>query len=200
MKKVFISINGVLRDTISKYSAEYRKYYIETELEEDSNDDFEYDMVLPVTSQDLLSHYKFQDEKEFDYFRFIEFAIEIFGHAAPVYSGVFKDLAEINQEKEDWEITIVSDEKAKGKPASLFFLSKNSCYVNNYKFYNTEDAANMWSNCDLWVTSDTNIINSKPEDKEVVMVEYTTNVDVECENTIKQLGELKSLELWKMST
>lgn len=200
MKKVFISINGVLRDTISKYSAEYRKYYIETELEEDSDDVFEYDMVLPVTSQDLLSHYKFQDEKEFDYFRFIEFAIEIFGHSAPVYSGVFKDLAEINQERDDWEITIVSDEKAKGKPASLFFLSKNSCYVNNYKFYNEEDIEKMWSNCDLWITSDATVADKKPEDKELVMVEYTTNSTYECKNTIKQLGELKSLDLWKTNT
>ena len=124
MKKVFINITGVLRDTYAKAASEYRKYYIETELEEGEEEPFEYDMVLPVDTDDLSNHFKFQSEDEMKYFFFVEFAIEIFGHSAPVYSGVFRDLADLMKDNDDWEITIVSDEVGKGKPSSLFFLIK----------------------------------------------------------------------------
>lgn len=195
MKKVFISVTGVLRDTFAKVASEYRKYYIETELEEGSEETFDYDMVLPVTTCDLKNHFKFQSEDEMKYFLFIEFAMEIFGHSAPVYSGVFKDLSDILKDGEDLEITIVSDEVGKGKPATLFFLSKNSCYVDNYLFYKKNNLSEMWDKCDVWVTSDCEVITTKPEDKKVVKVKTDYNEDVESDFTIEKLVELKDLEI-----
>lgn len=195
MKKVFISVSGVLRDTIAKISSEYRKYYIETELEEGSEESFEYNMVLPVDTCDLMNHYMFQSEDEFKNFLFIEFAMEIFGHAAPVYSGVFRDLADLLKDHKELEITIVSDELGKGKPATLFFLSKNSCYVNDYSFYKKQNLPEKWEECDIWITSDCEVINTKPDGKTVIKVLTDYNKELESDYTIEKLNEVKDIEL-----
>jgi hypothetical protein len=195
MKKVFINITGVLRDTYAKAASEYRKYYIETDLEEGEEESFEYDMVLPVDTNDLSNHFKFQSEDELKYFFFIEFAIEIFGHSAPVYSGVFRDLSDLMKDNEDWEITIVSDEVGKGKPSSLFFLSKNTCYVDNYKFYKKDNIETLWEECDIWITSDYDVITKKPEGKTVVKIEAEYNKDLESDYSVEKLTNVKELEL-----
>lgn len=195
MKKVFISVSGVLRDTIAKISSEYRKYYIETELEEGSEESFEYNMVLPVDTCDLMNHYMFQSEDEFKNFLFIEFAMEIFGHSAPVYSGVFRDLADLLKDHKELEITIVSDELGKGKPATLFFLSKNSCYVNDYSFYRKQNLPEKWEECDIWITSDCEVINTKPDGKTVIKVLTDYNKELESDYTIEKLNEVKDIEL-----
>ena len=195
MKKVFISVSGVLRDTIAKISSEYRKYYIETELEEGSEESFEYNMILPVDTCNLINHYMFQSEDEFKNFLFIEFAMEIFGHSAPVYSGVFRDLADLLKDHKDLEITIVSDELGKGKPATLFFLSKNSCYVNDYSFYKKQNLSEKWEECDIWITSDCEVINTKPDGKTVIKVLTDYNKELESDYTIEKLNEVKDIEL-----
>ena len=195
MKKVFISVSGVLRDTIAKISSEYRKYYIETELEEGSEESFEYNMILPVDTCDLMNHYMFQSEDEFKNFLFIEFAMEIFGHSAPVYSGVFRDLADLLKDHKELEITIVSDELGKGKPATLFFLSKNSCYVNDYSFYKKQNLPEKWEECDIWITSDCEVINTKPDGKTVIKVLTDYNKELESDYTIEKLNEVKDIEL-----
>ena len=71
MKQVYINITGVLRDTFAKAASEYRKYYIESDSEDEES--FEYDMVLPVNTNDISNHFKFQDEDELKYFFFIEY-------------------------------------------------------------------------------------------------------------------------------
>ena len=193
MKQVYINITGVLRDTFAKAASEYRKYYIESDSEED--DEFEYDMVLPVNTNNISNHFKFQDENELKYFFFIEFAMEIFGHSAPTYMGAFKDLTDLLKEKEEWEITIVSDELGKGKAASLFFMSKNSSYVDNYKFYKKDDIGLMWENCDIRITTDCDVLEHKPKDKISIKVETEYNTDNESNYSVETLNNVKEIEL-----
>ena len=192
MKQVYINITGVLRDTYGKAASEYRKYYIESDPEE--GDDFDYDMDLPVNTNDLSNHFKFQSEDELKYFFFVEFAMEIFGHSAPVYMGAFKDLAELMKDNEDWEITVVSDELGKGKAASLFFMSKNSSYINNYKFYNKNKIQEMWENCDIWITTDCNVLENKPKDKITIKVDTEYNTDILSDYSIETLTNVKEIE------
>jgi len=195
MKKVFIDITGVLRDTNAKIASEYRKYYIESDPEEEPEIPFVYDMVLPVTTNDLMSHFKFQSEAEMKYFMFVEFSMEIFGHSAPVYNGVFNDLSGLMKDNEDWEITIVSSEVGKGKPASLFFLSKNGCYVNNYRFYRDINVIKEWENCDIWITSNPNVLSSKPEGKKTIKITTLYNEGFSSDYEVEKLTNIKELEL-----
>jgi len=196
MEKVFISITGPIRDTYTKFKQEYRKYYLETEIdgEEEESDNFEYGINEPIDSTDLLKHFNFHDDKELKYFMYIELVMEIFGHSSPPYNGVFNDLAELYKEKE-WEITLVSDELGKGKPSTLFYLSKNSCYLDNIKFYKKGQIEELWESCDIWITSDPEILEKKPKNKKSVKVVTTYNENSDSDFKIENLWEVKTLEM-----
>jgi len=57
--RIGFDINGVLRNTIGKIEQTYDKFYLsQTDGVEDEND-FQYEMNLPVTSLDLKEHFKF---------------------------------------------------------------------------------------------------------------------------------------------
>ena len=123
--KLAIDINGVLRDTHLKFQQVYEKYLID-EMDEES--EFEYNMTLPITSLNLMEHFKFKDEDEFLSFMYEEFVMQIFGHAPSVEISTFYDLDELYQKyKEQISFVLISDEISKSKPATLFFLSKFAC-------------------------------------------------------------------------
>lgn len=194
MKNIFIDITGVLRDTYTKFTQEYRKYYLDLDPEEETDDDFQYGVNLPITSTDLMYHFNFNDEKELDYFQHKEFSMEIFGHAAPVYMGVFNDLHQLFNEQTDYDFTIVSNEIGKSRSSSLFFLAKNACLLTKYEFYKDIDC--MWERCDIWVTSDPTIIQKKPTDKKVIIIEKEYNKNNEGDIKVEKLSDLLEHKIW----
>ena len=77
--RIGIEINGVLRDTIGKFTQLYEKHMIEEEdhdgktfeldmsgntEEISSSDHFEYKILSDVTSLNLMDHFNFNDEDE----------------------------------------------------------------------------------------------------------------------------------------
>ena len=79
MKKIGIEINGVLRDTIGKFTQVYEKHMIEEsddgnktyEIDLSGNteentveNNFEYKIINEVTSLELMSHFAFKDSDE----------------------------------------------------------------------------------------------------------------------------------------
>jgi hypothetical protein len=149
--RIGIEINGVLRDTISKFTQLYEKHMIE-EKEHDgktfeldlsgntnelvSKEEFEYKILSDVTSLNLMEHFRFNDEDDLYSFMYEDFAMQIFGHAGSTETFTFNDLNEIyHKYRDNNELLIVSDEMGKSKPASLFFLSKFGCLLEKIKFY-----------------------------------------------------------------
>ena len=88
--EIFISIDGVLRNTIQKFDYHYNDAYLSGDLPEDNT--FEYGVTEPIQNDNLLNSYKFQSKEELDNFIFIDYPIEIFGHAGLSYSTTFTDL------------------------------------------------------------------------------------------------------------
>ena len=68
--EVFISIDGVLRNTIQKLDYHYKDAFFDSEIE---NNDFEYQITEPINNNDLLASYSFRSREEFENFIFIEF-------------------------------------------------------------------------------------------------------------------------------
>lgn len=162
--EIFISIDGVLRNTIQKFDYHYNDAYLTSEFENES--DFEYGVIEPIQNDNILNSYKFQSVEEFEYFLYIEYPIEIFGHAGLSYSTTFTDLNRMLYDNQEHNFTLVGlNELGKSKPASLFFLSKNGFLGNNIKFIKTENIDEMWKSCDCWITDDKTILDSCPEDK-----------------------------------
>jgi hypothetical protein len=139
--RIGIDLNGVLRDTLGKIEQVYDKFYLSNE---DGESDFKYEIIDPIDSLNLLKHFKFPSDNDLYEFLYIEHPMEIFGHAPSVeYTGM-NDLNDFYIDMRDnHEIIIVSDEIGKSKPATLFFLSKFSCLVENIKFYSEQTKNNM---------------------------------------------------------
>ena len=153
MKNISIHINGTLRDVITKFKMVYEKYTQKDAPEE-------------IEDLELLKYFDFKDEEELLSFMYEECPMEIFGHAREVSENSFVKLNEFYKKYRDiYNIKLVSDEVEKSKPATLFFLAKYGCLVDKIEFYGLGKEKEMWENTDIFVSSDSNILDIKPKNK-----------------------------------
>jgi hypothetical protein len=211
--RISIELNGVLRDTIGKITQVYQKHMIEGyqdhfngktymlnlsgKTEENIDHcEFEYKILSDVTTGNLMNHYKFQSEDELYDFLYKEHTMEIFGHAGSVEVSGMLDLNEFYLDmRDDHEITIVSDEIGKSKPASLFFISKFGCLIESIRFYSDKTINSMWDHTDIIITANPKILSNIPPNK--IAIKYNTkyNSDIECDYSISSIKQLKELIL-----
>jgi hypothetical protein len=205
MMRIGIEINGVLRDTIGKFTQLYEKHMIEEESDDTTfeldmsgnteelvlKEKFEYKILNDVTSLNLMEHFSFNDENDLYSFMYEDFAMQIFGHAGSTETFTFNDLNELyHKYREQNDVLIVSDEIGKSKPASLFFLSKFGCLIETIKFYSQSTIDSMWDSVDILVTSNPSLIENKPKDKIVVKFNTNYNKNINSEYEISSLKEL----------
>jgi hypothetical protein len=132
--------------------------------------------------------------EEFEFFTYIEYPIEIFGHAGLSYSTSISDLNKLIFDNPDHNITVIGvDEVGKSKPATLFFLSKNGFLGNNIRFIKSNDIEKEWEKCDLWVTDNKKIIDLKPEEKISIKFKTQYNEFFTNEKEITKLTEIEEL-------
>lgn len=215
IKKIGIEINGVLRDTIGKFTELYEKHLLDStqyestdrtykitfsgETDEilDINENvdvnlFEYKILSPVTSLDLLTHFSFPSKDELYSFMYEEYTMELFGHAPSTEMMTFNLLNDIYYNlRENYELMIVSDEIGRSKPSSLFFLSKFGCLLEKIIFYSETTKNSMWDEVDILLTSNPTLLLNKPPNKIVVKYETNFNKDIESEHTITSLSEFE---------
>jgi hypothetical protein len=139
--RIAIDVNGVLRDTIGKFTQLYQKHMIDDHQDEFTNETytlnpsgdteldvitpFKYEILSEVTSLNLRDHFTFQSDEELYDFIYNEFPMQIFGHAGSTEISSMNDLNDFYLNfRDDHDVLIVSDEIGKSKPATLFFLSK----------------------------------------------------------------------------
>jgi hypothetical protein len=188
--EIYLSIDGVIRNTIQKFDYHYKEGYLNSEFENENN--FEYKVIEPIQNDNILLSYQFQSIEEFEYFLYIEYPIEIFGHAGLSYSTTFTELNRLIYDNPEHNFTLVGlNELGKSKPASLFFLSKNGFLGNNIKFIKSKDISDEWNKCDIWITDSKEIINLCPENKEVIKFNTTYNTHFTHLKEISKLSEIK---------
>ena len=214
-KRVGIEINGVLRDTVVKFTELYEKHMIDKnhyestdktyqiefsgdteeilELNENTNDNkFEYKILSPVTSLDLENHFLFKDKDELYSFMYEDYTMELFGHAPSTEMMTFNLLNDIYYNLRDThDLIIVSDEIGRSKPSSLFFLSKFGCLVEKIFFYSEITKNNMWNDIDILLTANPSLLLNKPSNK--IVIKYIThfNKNIESEYSISSLSEFE---------
>jgi hypothetical protein len=216
MKKIGIEINGVLRDTIEKFKQVYEKHLVDLNQEDFTNQTFnidlsgnteenevselfKYEILSDVDSLDLIKHFSFQNKEELFSFMFEEYTMELFGHAPSTEMTTFNTLNDLYYElRDNYDISIVSDEIGKSKPASLFFLSKFGCLIEKIMFYSEITKNDMWNNIDILLTANPTLLLEKPENK--IVVKYNTNYNKQIKsefeiNTLSEFNEiLKKIE------
>jgi len=189
--RIGIEINGVLRDTLKKIQQEYEKWYIDNPFKEET--EFEYKVISELTTLDIMSHLSFKDKNELYDFLYKEHTMEIFGHSGSVEMASMNDLNDFYLDVRDsHNILIMSDEIGKSKPASLFFLSKFGCLIEEIKFYSEITINSMWNSIDILLTANPNLLLNIPQDKLVIKYETSYNSDVNSQYSIKNLKELKN--------
>jgi len=127
-------------------------------------------------------------------FLYVDFPMNIFGHAASLSSNTFNILNEIYEDlRDENDLYIVSDEIQKSKPATLFFLSKYGCLIERYVFYSKITLENVFSEFDLLITANPDLLSLNRENLIVVKFETTYNENIKSNYTIKTLDEFKNL-------
>jgi hypothetical protein len=208
--KIAIDLNGVLRDTIGKITQVYDKHMMnevlevdesskifsnsgdtEWELVETENTKFDYGYSLPITSLNLREFFKFKDDDEYYSFMYEEFPMQIFGHAGSTEMSSFNDLNDFYiSNRDNFRISIVSDEIGKSKPATLFFLSKFGCLIEELKFFNETTKNLMWDEIDVLLTANPDLLLNKPDNKIVIKFETEYNKNIQTDLIIKSIKEL----------
>lgn len=187
--RIGIEINGVLRDTIGKLEQVYQKYFID-KWEGFEEQEFKYEMTLPVTSLNLKDHFKFKDDEEFFSFLYEENAMEIFGHAGSTETFTFNDFNNIYLDlRNEHDIIVISDEIGKSKPATLFFLSKFGCLTEEIKFYSNSTINSMWDRIDVLLTANPDLLLNHPENVRVIKFNTEYNKNIEYSDSIDTLKE-----------
>lgn len=185
--KIGITIDGVVRDFITKFELVYDKYY--PVIDEETGENIE--IEREIKDLDLLSHFEFTGgTKELNKFMYVDASLEIFGHAGEVKLNSVEHLNQLHNMIEDMGHTpiIISKELNNSKPATLFFLSKLSSKVNTIKF--VRDYKDKWEHIDVLITASPETLLSKPDEKISIKVINTYNKDCNSDYTIVDLKEL----------
>ena len=215
MKKIGIEINGVLRDTISKFTELYEKHLVDSHLNESTDktyeiefsgdtdeviefnenievNNFEYKVLSPVTSLDLGSHFSFPSKDELYSFMYEEYTMELFGHAPSTEMLSFNILNDIYYNLRDtYDLMIVSDEIGRSKPSSLFFLSKFGCLVEKVFFYSEITKNDMLGEVDILLTANPDLLLNKPDNKIIIKFITDYNKNIKSEYEISSLSDLE---------
>lgn len=207
--KIAFDLNGVIRDVFLKTEQVYTKFYLEEkddevvskyneeteEWEEDSKSDgFEYRLELPVTSMNLIDHFKFETSDDLYNFFYVDFPMNIFGHSPSISGNTFNILNDLYFDYRDKnEIYIISDEIGKSKPATLFFLSKYGCLVENIKFYSKSTLEHTFDEFDIIITSNPDFLSKNSSSKKIIKVNTTYNQNYESEFTVDNISEVNDI-------
>ena len=189
---IAIEINGVLRDTLKKIQEVYQKWYIDNPFLEEKEDSFEYKVISDVTTLNIREHLNFKDEEELYSFLYQEYTMEIFGHAGSVEYNGMNELNQLYLDlRDEHDIWIVSDEIGKSKPASLFFLSKFGCLVENFKFYSESTIESMWNKIDCLVTANPKLLSNPPSNKTLIKFKTPYNSDITSKFEVETIKDVK---------
>ena len=208
--KIAFDLNGTIRDVFKKAEQVYTKFYLEDESESENvkeydseneewtdvevADSFEYGLNLPVTSMNLINHFKFKNTDDLYNFFYIDFPMNIFGHSPSVSGNTFNILNDLYVDyRDENEISIISDEIGKSKPATLFFLSKYGCLIENIKFYSKITLEHTFEQFDIIITSNPDILSLEKGDKVIIKYETTYNKTFESDYTITCITELNDI-------
>ena len=181
--KIGITIDGVVRDFITKFELVYDKYFPVSEGEKTP--------ARNIDSLNLLNHFDFSGTtEELNKFMYVDAALEIFGHAGEVKLNSIEYLNQLHNTIEDMGHTpiIISKELNNSKPATLFFLSKLSAKINNIIF--VREYNKKWDHVDILVTASPQTLRSKPVGKISIKVINQYNKNENSDYTIVDLKEL----------
>lgn len=167
--KIGIELNYVIRDI----NSQILKYYVK-----DIDKNFD-DTHIETNVTNFIHTLGFKSKKSKDNFLYVDYPYEIFGCAKTINrnTSVFLnnwldslDNVGLSGDK----VSIFSlKENALTIQSSYYFLSKIGCRIRNVFF--PKDGKEMWEKCDIIITTNERIVNSKPKNKKVFLIKTKDN-------------------------
>lgn len=180
-----VSLNEVIRDFRGQFEKMYNKYHPQDEETEPKQ--------IDKSKFNLLDNFYFSGgTEELNKFLYFDSSLEIFGHANELHTNIITHLNQFHNDMEDegHTIMLISKELANSKPSTLFFLSKTSCKINTIKFVRKSE--DKWKHVDIMITTDPDVLNSKPSDKKSIKITTDYNKNCNSDFTINNLKTILS--------
>lgn len=185
---IAVDLNEVIRD----FCVNFLKVYIDN-----YNHEYKCDEDFSFWTNDMKMLLPFQSLHAYNKFTYADYAFELFGKCDTVEwdtvekfnEWITKTITNINTNEEIKVIITSSMEYGLSIPNTLFFLSKIGCKAREYYF--PKDSLTIWDKCDILITANPYLINSKPEGKKVIRVETEYNTDAKnFDYSVKKATEL----------
>ena len=182
--KIAIDLNDVIRD----YSDNFLKTYIMYYNHEYNVDDFE------LWTNDMEAILPFKNERAYQNFVYVDYTFELFGKCdvcsrklATELNTWINGLSDIETE-EPLEVIFVSPmEYGSSINYSYFFISKLGCQVREVYF--PKDSSDIWNRCDVVITANPKLLETKPEGKISIKINKEYNNESESDLSFKSLSE-----------
>ena len=215
MKKACITINDVLRRHFDTFGEIYTVYQEEEENFEQDRESVIYEFgVFDDTDETfveesenkiekiilnldgltdpmgLTAKFKFESKESFLRFLYEEMAFEVFAKTNLVYADVMLDFLQLQEHlrSQNIELEVVSKEIANSKPATLFFLAREKCKLNNLRFVSNYEK--IWDEYNIVITADNYLIENKRSRKKLFKIETNNNQHLQKGTSFKTVKEL----------
>ena len=183
-----IDLNDVLRNFTMNFAKYYKQGY---------NHEFEYD-DLDLWTNNLEALFPFKTKHTFEKFTYEDYAYELFGacptcemQLSAAFNDWVNDIIPNIDSKEPIDLVMVSPlEYGLSIPSTYFFLSKIACKVR--KVFMPSDSYEIWEKCDVVITANPLLLDSKPENKVSVKITQDYNKENESDfefNSFKDFAQ-----------
>lgn len=188
--KIAIDINDVIRD----FSNNFVRYYIEGYDHEYDLSDFEF------WSNDMQAVFPFKSQQSYFNFVYNDFAFELYGKCGTCTKNLAAELNDWTEKTikdldvdEDIDVMFVSPmEYGLSIGNTYFFLSKLGTKVR--EVYLPTDSSTIWDKCDVLITANPKLLDSKPDGKVSVKIKADYNKENDADYTFKDMSALISSE------
>lgn len=182
--RIAIDINDVVRD----FSNNFVRYYLEGYNREFDLSDFEF------WTNDYTALFPFKSKQSYNNFVYNDYAFELFGKCGTCYRGLEQELNTWTEQtikdidtEEPIDIIFVSPmEYGLSIGNTYFFLSKLGTKVR--EVYLPIDSQTIWDTCDVLITANPNLLNTKPEGKVSIKIKTEYNNDSKANYSFNDLS------------
>lgn len=163
--RIGIELNGIIRNI----NEQILDYYVK-----DFDKTFDKDKVK-LNRVNFIKQIPFKSQKDVDKFMYVDYPYEVFG-CAGTCSMHLPNTINTWHKKNDKKIDLVVFslmESGLSIQSTYFFLSKIGCKIREAFF--PKKAHEIWNKCDVVITTNKDVVKSKPKYKKVVLIEKNDN-------------------------
>ena len=166
--RIAIELNNVLRD----FNFQVMKYYLR-----DINPSFD-ETTVDKNCVNILDYLPFKGLKTTkNEFVYIDYPYELFGCAKTTSKHLHTEMYDWIDGMEDVEVILFSlDEKALTIQSTYFFLSKGN---KTREMVFPKKPRDIWNYCDVAITTNKEVIQTKPFDKQTILIRKCDNKEWE---------------------